>query len=105
MFKYKKKCKNATWKFTSCLFLEYFKETAAWISMLYELLTNGKIDKNTQELVDEFQEEYLKNGWRFISGVSKIFVFIIFILKLLFWSQENQFYLKSWYIFFYCTLY
>ena len=56
------------------------------------MIFDREADEVAKEMIDEFQREYMINGWELISGTTKIFTLLSFVGVLLFVSPENSFY-------------
>ena len=61
------------------------------------VIQNEASCKSTQELMEEFQNEYLQNGWRLITGIWKSVIVMTLILSLLFLNPDNPFYWRVLY--------
>ena len=63
---------------------------------LYALIkANCAEDENSQEVIQEFQSEYLKIGWDIVSSVNKLIILVTVAITAVFLSPEHPFYWRA----------
>ena len=76
--------------------IDYIKDSFKGMFKLYNLVKAGSIrDKETTELLEEFETEYLQVGIEIFTGFARIFVLATIVLAQIFLDSNHPFYWRS----------
>ena len=79
------------WKFIR-IFLDHIISSFKGLLKLYKIIQDNKFDKDTQNIMEEFQNEYLQNGWEVISSFAKNLIPWLLLFVLVFLNSNHSFY-------------